>query len=35
LGYGTQAIGSIPANSVLIFEIELLDFQWIDFELFS
>ncbi|MBT3210227.1 MAG: peptidylprolyl isomerase [Bacteroidetes bacterium] len=27
LGYGTQAIGSIPANSVLIFEIELLDFQ--------
>ncbi len=26
LGYGRQATGSIPANSVLIFEIELVDF---------
>lgn len=26
LGYGSRAVGSIPANSVLIFEIELLDF---------
>ena len=25
LGYGNQATGKIPANSVLIFEIELLD----------
>ena len=25
LGYGTQETGSIPANSVLIFEIQLLD----------
>ena len=27
LGYGSRAIGSIPANSVLIFEIELVDFN--------
>lgn len=26
LGYGTRASGSIPANSPLIFEIELVDF---------
>jgi FKBP-type peptidyl-prolyl cis-trans isomerase FkpA len=26
LGYGTNATGNIPANSVLIFEIELIDF---------
>ena len=26
LGYQTQATGSIPANSVLIFEVELVDF---------
>jgi len=26
LGYGSRAVGSIPANSVLIFEIELVDF---------
>jgi FKBP-type peptidyl-prolyl cis-trans isomerase FkpA len=26
LGYGDKAIGSIPANSVLIFEITLVDF---------
>lgn len=27
LGYGTKKTGSIPANSVLIFDIELLDVQ--------
>lgn len=27
LGYGTYSIGSIPANSVLIFDIELVDFS--------
>lgn len=27
LGYGNRASGSIPANSVLIFTVELLDFQ--------
>ncbi len=27
LGYGSQATGDIPANSVLIFEIELVDFN--------
>lgn len=27
LGYGAQAVGSIPPNSTLIFEIELLDVQ--------
>ena len=27
LGYGSRAVGSIPANSVLIFEIELVDFN--------
>ena len=26
LGYGSGAVGDIPANSVLIFEIELVDF---------
>jgi len=27
LGYGSQSTGSIPANSVLIFDIELVNFQ--------
>ena len=27
LGYGTRSIGSIPANSTLIFEVELFDIQ--------
>jgi FKBP-type peptidyl-prolyl cis-trans isomerase FkpA len=27
MGYGTQAAGSIPANSDLIFQVELLDFR--------
>lgn len=27
LGYGSQSLPGIPANSVLIFEIELVDFQ--------
>jgi FKBP-type peptidyl-prolyl cis-trans isomerase FkpA len=27
LGYGNQAVGSIPANSILLFSIQLLDIQ--------
>ena len=27
LGYGQQGVGSIPPNSVLIFDIDLVDFQ--------
>lgn len=27
LGYGSKAVGSIPANSILIFSIQLLDLQ--------
>ncbi len=27
LGYGGQAVGTIPANSILVFEIELVDVQ--------
>lgn len=27
MGYGSQATGSIPANSTLIFDVELLDVQ--------
>ncbi len=27
LGYGSSAVGSIPANSILVFNIQLLDFQ--------
>lgn len=29
LGYGSRANGNIPANSVLIFDIELLDVKWL------
>jgi FKBP-type peptidyl-prolyl cis-trans isomerase FkpA len=25
LGYGSQAVGSIPANSVLVFEVDMID----------
>lgn len=27
LGYGSRSVGNIPANSVLIFEVELVDFN--------
>jgi len=27
LGYGNQSVGSIPARSVLVFEIDLIDFN--------
>ena len=27
LGYGSKAVGDIPANSTLIFEVELLSVQ--------
>ncbi len=27
LGYGSQAVGPIPANATLLFEVELLDVQ--------
>lgn len=27
LGYGSQSVGTIPANSVLVFEVDLLDIE--------